>query len=184
MYLPDTAHGKKFRTPCLDSPPPHAFVHQGSRGPPKSTADYASSRFMRSRTKRALACACLMPSSMNEWPSGVYEEATAGSAGSRGYVAMAGKAEQQGGLWMEPLCESWEKKLHRRRLQWACPDIQTARDWPRQHMSSPAISPWLLFDGDCGGGTPSTFHNTLARICPVSIAREKLVGADRSPEAW
>lgn len=34
---------------------------------------------------------------------------------------MAGRAEQQGGLWMEPLCEYWKKKLHRRRLQWASP---------------------------------------------------------------
>lgn len=45
---------------------------------------------------------------------------------SRRYVAMAGKAEQQGGFGMEPLCSigSGRRKLHRRRLQWACPDSE------------------------------------------------------------
>lgn len=37
---------------------------------------------------------------------------------SQGYVTTAG---QQGGLQTEPLCQYWKKKLHRRRLQWACP---------------------------------------------------------------
>lgn len=49
------------------------------------------------------------------------------------------------------------------------------REWPRQRMSSPAISSWLLFDfdGDCGGGTPSTFHSTLARIDEYSNCSRK-----------
>lgn len=46
-------------------------------------------------------------------------------------------------------------------------------DWPGQHMSSPAISSWLFFEGDCGGGTRP--HSTMPSLARTQLHEKSLL---------
>lgn len=93
----------------------------------------------------------------------------------------------KGGPWIEP---AFGKKkfaaaqvaVHQpRRLQWAC-CTATLASLPQEQMSSPAISSWLFFEGDCGGGTcrhqspQKALHTFVCVPYEKSLLRRSLSG--------
>lgn len=148
--------------------PPHAFVHQGSR----PTEIYGRLCLIQLYALQDEACTsmCLSDAIIQHERIAVRRVRGSDCWHSRRYVTMAGKAEQQCGFGMEPLCSIGRKNCI---AGVSSGPVQTAKTGPGSRCHRPQSAHGCCSNGDCGGGTPSAFHNTIARI--YSIARESLL---------
>lgn len=133
--------------------PPHAFVHQGSR----PTEIYGRLCLIQLYALQDEACTsmCLSDAIIQHERMAVLRVRGSDCWHSRRYVTMAGKAEQQGGFGMEPLCSHGSGRKNCIAGVSSGP-VQTAKDFETglgSRCHRPQSAHGCCSNGDCGGGT-------------------------------